>query len=150
MAKIKSWFNRMVEGALRKGVVVGAEIHKASPVKSKTGKGWYKGKCPKCGSPNGFVFRSHTDGKVYILFCQKCGKYSWSRVKPAEHEARDIRDVEAPANPVDAATKGMVQAADNINHEVCGAVKQDGTRCTYKAKNNGFCGYHGGNDMPLY
>jgi hypothetical protein len=147
MKQIKSWFNKIVQGALRQGVVVNGEVHKASPVKSKTGKGWYKGKCPKCSSPNGFVFRSHTDGKVYILFCQKCKKYSWSKVRPAE--GKDIRNVDVPTNPMDAATKGMVQGADSLK-EQCGAVKQDGTRCTYKAKANGFCGYHGGNEMPLY
>ena len=144
MKQIKSWFNKVVEWAIGSGVVVEGNVHKASPVKSKTGNGWHKGKCPKCGSKNGFVFRSHTDGKVYILFCQKCKKYSWSRVKP-----RDIRNVDEVTNPVDAATKGMVQAADNIK-EMCGGVKKNGQRCTYTAKANGFCGIHGGNDMPLY
>lgn len=72
---ITSWFNKVRSGAINNGVIIEGLVHKASPVAQ--GKTFRKGTCPKCGSNNGFVFRSHMDGSVYILFCQKCKKYSW-------------------------------------------------------------------------
>lgn len=67
-----SWFNRVRQGATNKGVYISGVVHKLSPIRD--GKSWKKGECPKCGSKNGFIFGSHTDGNVYVLFCQKCNK----------------------------------------------------------------------------
>lgn len=69
-----SWFNKIRTGLLRKGIVIDGKKHIASPIKD--GESWKRGKCPKCESENGFIFRSHTDGNVYICFCHKCNKFS--------------------------------------------------------------------------
>lgn len=61
MATYISWFNQTRTAAVREGVTIEGLVHKASPVKNKSGKDWRKGECPKCGSRNGFVFRSHCD-----------------------------------------------------------------------------------------
>ncbi len=104
-----SWFNKLMAWAL-KGINVSGSIHKLSPVKSSTGKGWKMCDCPKCKTHNAFVFRSHTDGKVYVAFCRKCKKYT----------ARN----------------------SEVESSTCKGTKADGTACTYKAKDDGYCGIH--------
>lgn len=72
--KKQSWFNKIRQGAINKGITINGMVHKASPVMD--GKKVRSAKCPKCPSHNGVVFRSHMDGKLFILFCQKCGKFT--------------------------------------------------------------------------
>lgn len=71
----KSWFNKLREW-MAGGVNIAGRIHKLSPVKAQSKKSWAKEVCPKCGSGNGFVFRSHTDGTVWVVGCFNCKKYT--------------------------------------------------------------------------
>lgn len=73
--KKDNWLTRIRKGAINRGVIVEGVVHKASPMME--GNVILSDTCHKCGSNNGVVFRSHMDKKVFILFCQKCGKYSW-------------------------------------------------------------------------
>ena len=116
MAAYISFFNRVRSGALREGININGVIHKASPVKQ--GNDWAKGTCPKCGSKNGFVFRSHMDGKVYILFCQRCGKYSWKKA-------------DGPKGDSSAAGKSR-----------CQAITKSGNRCKMTVTEGCLCGNH--------
>jgi DNA replicative helicase MCM subunit Mcm2 (Cdc46/Mcm family) len=111
----QSWFNKIRQGAINHGVLIEGMVHKASPIKSDNT--WRKGTCPKCGSKNGFVFRSHINGQVYILFCQKCNKYSW-KFKG-----------EGPVEPV--------------SSKKCRAMTARKNRCRHNAKHlNGLCDIH--------
>jgi len=112
-----SWFNRVKAGAVNHGISIKGVVHKASPIAE--GNGWKKGICPKCGSNNGFVFRSHMDGKIYILFCQKCGKYSWAKAKGTKGQS----------NPPDMNPK-------------CTAITKRGNRCDKDATCGDLCGTH--------
>jgi hypothetical protein len=110
----ESWFNRVRRGAGNDGVVINGLVHKCSPIRK--GDTWAKGKCPKCNSPNGFIFRSHTDGKMYILFCQKCGKYSFR-------------------------VKGDTPTKDTTGQ--CHAITTRGNRCSYKCvTHSNLCSIH--------
>ncbi len=80
---VVSWFNR-VRAIAAKGIKINGTITSLHPIAATTGKSWRKGICPKCGSANGFVFRSDSDPKLYVLFCQHCNKFSWSIVKSGE------------------------------------------------------------------
>ena len=111
--KKQSWFNRIRQGAINNGITINGLVHKASPVmKGKTVK---SAKCPKCDSPNGVVFRSHTDGNMFILFCQKCGKFT-----PRHKKDTVQKDVSGK----------------------CKALTKQNNRCSNKAVEEGMCGIH--------
>jgi ribosomal protein S27AE len=111
----ENWLTRIRNGVITKGVVISGIVHKASPVMN--GKVIRSGECPRCGNPNGVVFRSHMDGNIYILFCQKCGRYSWK----VKDEKKSIPTGEGR----------------------CKAMTKRNNRCSNKATHkNGLCGIH--------
>jgi hypothetical protein len=114
-----SWFNKIRKNAGNYGVVINGLVHKCSPIRK--GNTWARGKCPKCNRPNGFVFRSHMDGKTYVLFCIDCNppsdvikddNWKWEMVKFSHHMKDDMKP------------KSMENR--------CHAITARGNRCSYK------------------
>lgn len=109
----QSWFNKIRQGAVNQGITINGMVHKASPVMN--GKAVRSAKCPKCDSLNGVVFRSHMDGNLYILFCQRCGKFTPRYKKDTVQ--KDVSDK-------------------------CTALTKKNNRCSNNAIEDGLCGLH--------
>jgi len=69
--EIKSWFNETRKRVVTEGVMIGDKNHKLSPVAE--GKVYKAKPCPACCKNTAFVFRSHTNGKMYVAICKSCG-----------------------------------------------------------------------------
>jgi hypothetical protein len=69
--KTNSWFNETRVRVVTEGIMIGDKNHKLSPVFE--GKVCKAKPCPACGKNTAFVFRSHTDGKMYVAICKSCG-----------------------------------------------------------------------------
>ena len=117
----ESWFNTTRNSAVR-GIEIKGSVHKLSPISSKSRKGWKKCDCLRCKSKNAFLFRSHTDGNVYMSFCQKCKKSS----QCCEH-GNDIATCKECRK----------------SKPLCKGVKADGSLCKFKALPvRKYCGQH--------
>jgi hypothetical protein len=126
----KSWFTRIREVAINKGVSIKGAIHKAVPVQVD-GK-WLKGICLKCSSNNGFVFESTVDKSTRIVFCQRCNKYSW--VIPGNQ----LVETKKPET-----LKEHIQKVEVLESKRCIALTTKGVRCSKDSKTpEGLCSYH--------
>jgi len=92
----KKWFETLCNFLAKKG----HQGHTAVPVLVPGKRILLTKPCPVCNNPYGFVFQSQEDTNTYLLACKKCKKIT-------------IRKKDAPKNPIDAATRGMVQGAKN-------------------------------------
>ena len=150
-----SWFNDVRAIALSKGVVIGDRLYKSAPVKSN-GK-WVKHDCPRCKSPNGFVFRAFEDEFVGILFCQKCNKYSNVDVDEAVHKFEDRfmkkTPTPAPVVPTKPAPEPKKLTFVGAGAEVkdpthgyvgkrCMALNTKGARCSKPSSSGDLCTAH--------
>lgn len=151
-----SWFNDVRAVALSKGVVIGDRLYKSAPVRSN-GK-WVKHDCPRCKSPNGFVFRAFEDEFVGILFCQKCNKYSNIDINEAvdKFEDRFVKKVTKPvsttvSNKPAAEPKKptFVGAGAEVKDPTpgyvgkrCIALNTKGNRCSKPSSNGDLCTAH--------